>query len=87
MRRRYASRKWCLHENSRPPCRQQVRPRSDLLAAEPIEHTVAIPDRGFGRQIWYALCITFSVVATVISLAITNNPLLLLQSLAQPECT
>jgi hypothetical protein len=26
-----APREWCLHENSRPPCRQQVRPRSDLL--------------------------------------------------------
>ncbi len=31
MRRRYAPREWCLRENSRPPCRQQVRPRSDLL--------------------------------------------------------
>src|SRR6266536_4276761 len=31
MRRRYAPREWCLRENSRPPCRQQVRSRSDLL--------------------------------------------------------
>jgi hypothetical protein len=37
------------------------------------------------RQIWYALGITFSVVATVISLAITNNPLRLLQFRAQPD--
>ena len=31
MRRRFAPREWRLRENSRPPCRQQVRPRSDLL--------------------------------------------------------
>jgi hypothetical protein len=28
---RYAHGRWNLCENSRPPCRQQVRPRSDLL--------------------------------------------------------
>src|ERR1700720_4821600 len=27
----YAHGEWYLRENSRPPCRQQVRPRSDLL--------------------------------------------------------
>src|SRR5437773_970358 len=31
MRRRYAHGEWCLRENSRPPCRQQVRPRAHLL--------------------------------------------------------
>ena len=35
MRRRFAPREWRLRENSRPPCRQQVRPRSNLLATEP----------------------------------------------------
>jgi hypothetical protein len=34
MRRRYAHGEWCLRENSRPPCRQQVRPRKDLLSPE-----------------------------------------------------
>ena len=32
MRRRYAHGEWCLRENSHPPCRQQVRPRKDLLS-------------------------------------------------------
>ena len=31
MRRRYAHGEWCLRENSRPPCREQVRPRAHLL--------------------------------------------------------
>ncbi len=38
-----------------------------------------------GRQIWSALGITFSVVATVVSLAIISNPLRLLQFPAQPD--
>jgi hypothetical protein len=32
MRRRYAHGEWCLRENSRPPCRQQVCPRTYLLS-------------------------------------------------------
>ena len=32
MRRRYAHGEWCLRQNSRPPCRQQVRPRAHLLS-------------------------------------------------------
>ena len=31
MRRWYAHGEWCLRENSRPPCREQVRPRAHLL--------------------------------------------------------
>jgi len=34
VRRRYAPHKWCLCHHSRPPCRPQVRGRSNLLATQ-----------------------------------------------------
>ena len=39
----YAHGKWRLRENSRPPCRQQVRPRSDLLGPEPFDVSALHP--------------------------------------------